>query len=84
MPESRSYFTSKPWITTAIGNSIQSKKKKTYEEFYKEKTHNKKRFMTYSKHLTRLRWITKDEYYKTHFKEDKKKNENRMENYNKL
>ena len=36
MSNSRSSFTSKPWITTAIANSIKSKKK-IYKKILKKK-----------------------------------------------
>ena len=44
MSKSCSSFTSKPWITTAIANSIKSKKIFT-KIFVKKKTHNKGKFM---------------------------------------
>ena len=77
MSKSRSSFTSKPWITTTIANSIKNKNK-FYKKFCKEKKPQQKeiyerQFKTYRNHLTTLLRITKDEYYKTHFKENKKK-----------
>ena len=74
--KSHSSFTSKPWITLAIANSIQSKSK-TYKKSCKEKNPQQreiyeKQFKTYRNHLTTLLRMTKDEYYKTHFKENKK------------
>ena len=61
----------------AIANSIKSKNK-IYKKFRKEKKNPQekeiygKQFKTYTNHhMTRLR-ITKDEYYKSHFKENKK------------
>ena len=76
MSKSPSSFPSKPWITTAIASSIKSKKK-IYKNNYKEKNPQQreiygKQFKTYRNHLTTLLRITKDEYYKTHFKENKK------------
>ena len=76
MSKSPSSFPSKPWITTAIGSSIKSKKK-IYKNNYKEKNPQQreiygKQFKTYRNHLTTLLRITKDEYYKTHFKENNK------------
>ena len=76
MSKSRSSFTSKPRITTAIANSIKSKNK-IYKKFCEEKNPQQKeiygkQFKTYRNHLTTLLRITKDEYYKTHFKENKK------------
>ena len=76
MSKSPSSFPSKPWITTAIANSIKSKKE-TYKKHYKQKNPQQretceKQFKTYRNHLTTLLRITKDEYYKTHFKENKK------------
>ena len=70
-----SSFTSKPWITTAIANSIKSENK-IYKKFCKEKNPQQKeiyerQFKTYRNHLTTLFRITKNEYYKTHFKENK-------------
>ena len=44
MSESYSSFSSKPWITTAIANSIKSKNK-IYKIFCKEKPHSKGKFM---------------------------------------
>ena len=44
MSKPRSSFTSKPWITTAIVNSIKGRNK-IYKKFCKEKTHNKRKFM---------------------------------------
>ena len=75
MSKSRSSFTSKHWITMAIANSIKSKTK-IYKTFCKEKNPQQKQicgkqFETYRNHLTALLTITKDEYYKTHFKEKK-------------
>ena len=74
--KSCSSFTSKPWITTAIANSIKSKNK-TYKKFCKERSSQQreiygKQFKTYRNHLTILLRTTKEEYYKTHFIEDKK------------
>ena len=74
MPTPRSSFTSKPWITTALANSIKSKNK-IYKKNCKEKNPQqkqiyKRQFKTYRNHLTTLLRITKDEYYKTHFKEN--------------
>ena len=68
----------------AIANSLKGKSK-IYKQFYKEKNPQQKeiygkQFKTYRNHLTMLLRITKDEYYKTYFKENKK-NENHMENY---
>ena len=76
MSKSHTSFTSKPWITTAIANSIKSKNK-IYKKFCKEKNPQQreiygKQFKTYRNHLTTLLRITKDEYYKTHFQENKK------------
>ena len=76
MSKSRSSFTSKPWINTAIANSIKSKTK-IYKKICKEKNPQQreiygKQFKTYRNHLTTLLRITKDEYYKTHFQENKK------------
>ena len=78
MSKSSSSFTYKPWITTAIVNSIK-RKNKIYTKFCKQKNPQQKeiyerQFKTYRNHLTTLLRITKDEYYKTHFKENKKKN----------
>ena len=74
--KSRSSFTSKPWITTAIPNSIKSKnkiyKKCCNEENPQQREIYGKQFKTYRNHLTTLLRITKDEYYKTHFQENKK------------
>ena len=69
-------YTSKPWITTAISYSIKSKHK-ICKKFCKEKKTQQreiygKQFKTYGNHLTTLLRITNDEYYKTHFKENKK------------
>ena len=77
MSKSCSPFTSIPWITMAIANSIKSKNK-IYKKFCKEKNPQQKeiygqQFKTYRNHLTMLLRITKDEYYKIHFKENKKK-----------
>ena len=44
MPKSQSSFTSKPWITNAIANSIKSKNK-IYKKICKEKPLNKEKFM---------------------------------------
>ena len=71
-----SSFTSKSWITTVIVNSVKSKNK-IYKKFCKEKNPQQreiygKQFKTYRNHLTTLLRITKDEYYKTHFQENKK------------
>ena len=76
MSKSLSSFTSKPWITTSVANSIKSKNN-IYNKFCKEKNPQQreicgKQFKTYRNHLTALLRITKDEYYKTHFKENKK------------
>ena len=76
MSKSRSSFTTKPWITMAIANCIRSKKK-IYRKFCKEKNPKQKeihgkQIKTYRNHLTTLLRIAKDEYYKTHFKENKK------------
>ena len=76
MSKSRTSFTSKPWITTSVANSTKSKNK-IYKKFCKEKNPQQreiygKQFKTYRNHLTTLLRITKDEYYKTHFKENKK------------
>ena len=52
MLKSCSSFTSKPWITMAIANSIKSKNK-IYKKFRKEKkTHKKRKFMESSLKLT--------------------------------
>ena len=56
MSKSHSSFTSKPWITTAIANSIRSKNK-IYKKFCKEKNPQQKeisgkQFTTYRNHLT--------------------------------
>ena len=51
MSKPRSSFTSKPWITTAIVNSIKGRNK-IYKKFCKEKTHNKRKFMKGSLKLT--------------------------------
>ena len=67
MSKSRSSFTSKPCITTAVANPIKNK--------------NKICKKTYRNHLTTLLRSTKDEYYKIHFTENKKIIENRTENY---
>ena len=77
MSKSHSSFTSKPWITPAIANFIKSKNKIICKKFCKEKNPQKmeiygKQFKTYRNHLTTLLRITKDEYYKTHFQENKK------------
>ena len=75
--KSRSSFTSKPWITTAIANSIKSKNKFEFtKKICKEKNSQQgeiygKQFKAYRNHLTTLLRITKDEYYKTHFKDGK-------------
>ena len=84
MSKSCSSFTFKPWITTAIAYSIKSKNK-IYKKFCKEKNPQQreiygKQFRTYRNHLTTLLRITKDEYYKTYFQENKRL-ENHMENY---
>ena len=78
MAKSRSSFTSKPRITTAIGNSIKSKSK-ICKKFCKEKKPQEneiygKQFKTYRNHLTTILRIKKGEYYKTDFKENKQKN----------
>ena len=75
--KSRSSFTSKPWITKAIANSIKNQNK-IYKKICKEKGPQQKeiygrQFKTYRNHLTTLLRTTKDEYYETHFKENKKK-----------
>ena len=44
MSESCSFFTSKPWISTAIANSIKSKKQ-DLQKLYRKKNHNKGKFM---------------------------------------
>ena len=67
--------TSKPWITTAIADSIKSKNN-IYKKYYKEKKNRQrkiygKQFRTYRNPFTTLLRITKDEYYKTHFKGNK-------------
>ena len=85
MSKSHSSFTSKPWIITAIANSIGSKNK-IYKKNCKEKNPQqkgiyRKQFKTYRNHLTTLLRITKDGYCKNHFKENKKKIKNCMENY---
>ena len=77
MSKFHSSFTSKPWITTAIANSIK-RKNKIYKKICKEKNPQQKesygkQFKTYRNHLTTLQIITKDEYYKTHSKENEKK-----------
>ena len=66
MSKSRSSFTSKPWITTAIANSIKSKNK-VYKKFCKRKNPQQKeicgkQFKTYRNHLTTLLRITNDKY----------------------
>ena len=76
MLKSRSSFRSISWITTAIASSIKSKTK-IYKKFCKEKNPQQKeicgkQFKIYRNHLTTLLRTTKDEYYKTHFKENKK------------
>ena len=77
MSKSRSSFATKPWITTPIANSIKSKNK-IYKKSCKEKKNPQqkeiygKQFKTYRNHLTSLLRIAKDEYYKTHSKENKK------------
>ena len=76
MSKSRSSFTSKLWINTAIANLIKSKNK-IYKRFCKEKNPQqreiyRKQFKTYRNHLTTLVRITKNEYHKTHFQENKK------------
>ena len=73
MSKSRSFFTSKPCITTAVANPIKNKNK-ICKKFYK--VYSK----TYRNHLTTLLRITKDEHYKIHFTENKII-ENRTENY---
>ena len=76
MSKSRSSFTSKPWINTAIANSIKNKtkisKKNCKEKNPQQREIYGKQFKTYRNHLTTLPRITKDEYYKTHFQENKK------------
>ena len=76
MSKSYSSFTSKPWITMAIENSIK-RKNKIRRKFCEEKNPQQKeiyekQFKTYRHHLPTLVRIAKDEYYKTHFKENKK------------
>ena len=76
MPKSHSSFTSKPWITTAIANSIKSESK-IYKKFCKEKTPQQKeiygkQFKAYRNHLTALQRITKDEYTKLILRKIKK------------
>ena len=76
MSRSCSSFTSTPSTNTTTENSIKSKNK-IYKKFCKEKNPQQreiygKQFKTYRNHLTTLLRITKDEYYKTHFKENKK------------
>ena len=65
MSKSHSSFTSKPWITTTIANSIKSKNK-IYIKFCKKNPQQKetygKQSKTYRNHLTTLH----------HFKENKK------------
>ena len=78
MSKPHSSFTPKPWIITVIANSIKSKNK-IYKKNCKEKKPQQFR-KTYRNYLITLLRITKDEYYKTHFKENKKI-ENHMENY---
>ena len=75
--KSRSSFTSKTWITIAIASFTKSKNK-IYKKICKEKNPQQKeiygkQFKTYRNHLTTLQIITKNEYYKTHSKENKKK-----------
>ena len=71
-----SSFTSKPWITMAIANSIKSKNKIYKKLCTEKKTQEKeiygKQFKTYTNHLMTILTITKNEYYKSHFKENKK------------
>ena len=67
----------------AIANSIKSKNK-IYQKFSKGKKHTQKRkFMKSCLKLigTILLRITKDEYYKNHFKENKKQIQNCKKNY---
>ena len=76
MSRSCSSFTSTPSTNTTTENSIKSKNK-IYKKFCKEKNPQQreiygKQFKTYRNHLTTLLRITKDEYYKTHFQENKK------------
>ena len=52
MSKSRSSFTSKPWITNAIANSIKSKNK-IYKKICKEKALNEGKFMESSLKLIR-------------------------------
>ena len=72
MSKSRS-FTSKLWITAAIANSIKRKNKICKNVCKKKKQQQReiygKQFKTYRKHLMILLKITRDEYYKTYFKE---------------
>ena len=84
MSRSCSSFTSTPSTNTTTENSIKSKNK-IYKKFCKEKNPQQreiygKQFKTYRNHLTTLLRITKDEYYKTYFQENKRL-ENHMENY---
>ena len=62
--------------TFHIANSIKNKtrftKKICKEKNAQQKEIYGKQFKTYRNHLTMLLRITKDEYYKTHFKENKK------------
>ena len=73
MSKSRSSFTSKLWITAAIANSIKRKNKICKNVCKKKKPQQReiygKQFKTYRKHLMILLKITRDEYYKTYFKE---------------
>ena len=76
MSKSLSSFTSKPWITTSVANSIKSKNN-IYNKFCKEKNPQQreicgKQFKTYRNHLTTLLRITKNEYYKIYSQENKK------------
>ena len=73
MSKSRS-FTSKLWITAAIANSIKRKNKICKNVCKKKKKPKQreiygKRLKTYRNHLMILLKITRDEYYKTYFKE---------------
>ena len=76
MSKSCSSFTYKPWINTAIANSIKSKNK-IYKKFFKEKNPQQKeiyerQFKTYRNHLTTLIRITKDEITKLILRKIKK------------
>ena len=76
MSKSCSSFTSEPWITMVIANSIKSKSK-IYKKLCKvckpiKKEIYGKQFKTYRNYLMTLLRIAKDEYYKTHFKKNNK------------